>query len=160
MVLNSKVNLPIFIKYPLLKWIAMIVSIPIVIMIYLLLPLMLLVFILDDTYTFDWIILFIMIIFSYIIPYSHMRRGWGSKQVLEYKDESLIVTNKWFIFKHTKQYSHSSIKLVELSTWNYLTGRSMNLKTKYASLIINDNTTLHHFYKLEELENFTNEIKK
>ena len=96
---------------------------------------------------------------SYLIPYIHLRNGWASKQILELENINLTVTNKWFLFTYKKKYNLKSLNLVELEAWNLITGQTMKFKPQYSKLVINDDTTLHHFYKQEDIEKLINQYK-
>ena len=153
MKIKSNVHSPILL-YPVVKWIIWIISIPFFIAIYLFLPFIFLLIFFFQKETLALLLALIIIAGSYLIPYIHTRNGWASKQILEIKDNILIVTNKWFLFSSKKTYNVISLKFIEIEPWNLLTGKMMKTKIKYSKLVINQSITLHHFYKSEELEKF------
>ena len=158
--ITSNIYFLIILKYPIIKWIMAIVSIPVYIFIYILLPFVFLLIFFVQKDSVAWIGPLTIMILSYLIPYINLRNGWASKQILELENLNLTVTNKWFLFSHKKKYKLSDLDMVELEPWNVMTGQSMKLKPKYSKLVINESTALNHFYKLEEIQNLINQYKK
>ncbi len=99
----------------------------------------------------------VLIAFSYVIPYFNVKRGWGHKQIIEFKDSTMIVKTKWFLLSSKKRYFLDNIELKEVNLWNYLTGQKIELPSKYCRIVINNETTLHHIYLKDDLDHL---IKK
>ena len=127
--------------------------------IFLLLTFTFIATLLSDQSGFLWIVPLIMIFVLFTISYYRVRNGYGSNQILKLDNSTLLVINKWFIFKRTENYRLTSLDLEVVEPWNMFTGTSTKLKLKLARLIINEDKTLDHFYKLAELKALIEEFK-
>ena len=161
MTLISNDYIPYLLNYPRLKWIIVNIFFPLTFIAFFLLTAMALsVFLLQQAVSSAFLVPLVMLLLLVIIPYAHVRNGRSSKQTMVLKNNQLIVTNKLFIFKHTKMYNISNLQIDSLEPWDLLTGQSMTLKSKYARLIINSNIKLNNIYKVEELAKLIVKYKK
>ncbi|GEM_PF-2815496 len=110
---------------------------------------------------FAWLLPFFMIILlCVVINYNLKTGGWRVPlQVIELKSDYLFVTHKWLIFHNTKQFKLYNLSLEIVTSWNIFTGKEITSTEKYARLVINNEKTFPHIYKLKELENFISEYK-
>ena len=160
MKVKSKGAAPLPLKYPILKFIHLITILPFLIVFYVIIPIFfILVLISDIDKTGFLIVLSIMILSVYILPYFNLKRGISEVQVLQRDNKHLIVRDRLFLYKKIRVFEVHSLNIIDVYCWNMLTGNTISIPHKYAKLVINESVTFSHIYKREELEKLVTEFQ-
>ena len=102
-----------------------------------------------------------MLLFAGLLIYHNLKEGYRIPiQIIELKGKQLFVTYKSLFFRYTWTYNLSRLSIEKVDRWNLLSGNKWPTKYPYARLKVNNDVTLPHIYKLNQLEQLVEEFEK